>query len=108
MGHGSSVTPQVMERVKQLISANKVFVFSKSYCPFCVRVKNVLQAEGIEFVAVELDNESEGSQMQAAAAQLSGCRTVPQVFINGKFVGDCSKTTALARSGDLQSLVNAE
>ena len=34
-------------------------------------------------------------------------RTVPQVFINGKHVGDCSKVTALYNSGELKKIIEA-
>ncbi|GKV07750.1 hypothetical protein SLEP1_g19479 [Rubroshorea leprosula] len=48
-----------LPKAKELVSSNSVVVFSKTYCPFCVSVKKLLQELGVNFKAVELDNESE-------------------------------------------------
>ena len=42
----------------------KVMIFSKSYCPFCDKVKNLFKSLNIEFTAVELDQVEEGDEMQ--------------------------------------------
>ncbi|XP_027151494.1 glutaredoxin [Coffea eugenioides] len=94
-----------LPKAKEIVSANPVVVFSKSYCPFCVNVKKLLGQVGANFKAVELDVESDGSEIQAALAELTGQKTVPNVFIGGKHIGGCDATTALNQNGKLVPLL---
>ncbi|KAK8710244.1 hypothetical protein V6N13_145578 [Hibiscus sabdariffa] len=94
-----------LPKAKEIVSANPVVVFSKSYCPFCVDVKQLLQKLGASFKAIELDKEGDGSDIQAALAEWTGQRTVPNVFIGGKHIGGCDATTALHNEGKLVPLL---
>ncbi|GLT33234.1 hypothetical protein SLA2020_078380 [Shorea laevis] len=94
-----------LPKAKELVSSNSVVVFSKTFCPFCVSVKKLLQELGANFKVVELDNESDGSDIQAALAEWTGQRTVPNVFIGGKHIGGCDKTTAMHKEGKLVPLL---
>ncbi|GLU02088.1 hypothetical protein SLE2022_193570 [Rubroshorea leprosula] len=94
-----------LPKAKELVSSNSVVVFSKTYCPFCVSVKKLLQELGVNFKAVELDNESDGGDLQAALAEWTGQRTVPNVFIGGKHIGGCDTTTAMHKEGKLVPLL---
>nr|KJB33812.1 hypothetical protein B456_006G031800 [Gossypium raimondii] len=85
-----------LQKAKDIVSTNPVVVFSKSYCPFCVDVKQLLQQLGASFKAIELDKESDGSDIQAALAEWTGQRTVPNVFI---------ATMALHKEGKLVPLL---
>ncbi|KAK8687108.1 hypothetical protein V6N13_085940 [Hibiscus sabdariffa] len=49
--------------------------------------------------------ECDGSDIQAALAEWSGQRTVPNVFIGGKHIGGCDATTALHNEGKLVPLL---
>ncbi|KAF5765962.1 putative thioredoxin-disulfide reductase [Helianthus annuus] len=88
-------------KAKDLVSSNPVVVFSKSYCPYCVSVKKLLTELGSTFKAIELDQESDGGEMQAALHEWTGQRTVPNVFIGGKHIGGCDSTTAMHQAGKL-------
>ncbi|XP_049383146.1 glutaredoxin-like [Solanum stenotomum] len=95
----------VLTKAKEIITANPVVVFSKTYCPFCVSVKDLLSNIGTSFKAIELDSETDGSEIQAALAEWTGQRTIPNVFIGGKHIGGCDSTTALHREGNLVPLL---
>merc|ERR1711976_233299 len=84
------------------ISEHKVMVFSKSYCPYCISLKNTLSKMKIDYTAIELDKTSGGSKIQSQAKAISGVGSFPQLFIDGKFFGTCDSTHAKIRSGDLQ------
>ncbi|TYK03120.1 glutaredoxin-C6 [Cucumis melo var. makuwa] len=84
-----------LEKAKEIVASNPVTVFSKSYCPFCVQVKRLLTKLGVSFKAIELDTESDGREVQAALAQFTGQRTVPNVFIGGKHIGGCDGKCSL-------------
>ncbi|XVF60256.1 hypothetical protein PTKIN_Ptkin08bG0030400 [Pterospermum kingtungense] len=94
-----------LAKAKEIVSANPVVVFSKSYCPYCVSVKQLFQDVGASFKAIELDNESDGSEIQAALADWTGQRTVPNVFIGGKHIGGCDDTSEKHHEGKLVPLL---
>jgi len=60
---------------------------------------------GATFFALELDQIPNGQAYQAALTDLTGQRTVPNVWINGKFIGGSDKLAALERSGELAKLL---
>ena len=95
------------DRIDAEIAGNKVMVFSKSSCPFCVQTKNLLQSQGIAFKAIELDHEASGADMQNTLQQKTGQRTVPNIFINGQHIGGNSDIQTLNNSGQLMNRVNA-
>ncbi|KAM7267575.1 hypothetical protein ACFE04_009741 [Oxalis oulophora] len=94
-----------LAKAKETVEANPVVVYSKTYCPYCVTVKKLFQQLGASFKAVELDNEKDGGEIQAALAQWTGQRTVPNVFIGGKHIGGCDDTTGLHSGGKLVALL---
>ena len=60
---------------------------------------------GVDAKVIELDVIDNGSQIQAALLDLSGQRTVPNVFIKGQHLGGNDATQAAARTGKLQELL---
>ncbi|KAJ7970815.1 Glutaredoxin family protein [Quillaja saponaria] len=96
-----------LPKAKEIVSSNGAVVFSKKYCPFCVDVKQLLTQLGANFKAIELDNESDGTDIQSALAEWTGQRTVPNVFIGGNHIGGCDTTLALHKDGKLLPLLTA-
>ncbi|XP_059642274.1 glutaredoxin [Cornus florida] len=94
-----------MLKAKEIVSTNPVVVFSKSYCPYCVSVKKLLTEVGATFKAIELDTESDGSEVQSALREWTGQRTVPNVFIGGNHIGGCDATTGMHNQGKLVPLL---
>ncbi|KAM7268196.1 hypothetical protein ACFE04_010362 [Oxalis oulophora] len=94
-----------LDKAKEIVATNPVVVFSKSYCPYCTKVKNLLKEVGATFFAIELDVESDGGEIQAALGQWTGQKTVPNVFIGGKHIGGCDATIALHKEGKLLPLL---
>jgi glutaredoxin 3 len=88
-----------------VIASNKLVVVSKSHCPYCQKVLRLLQGEPYKAQVVVLDAVAEPAY-QARALELTGQRTVPNVFINGKSVGGCDSTVALHNSGKLRELLS--
>ena len=68
-----------MDFVRSTIDQNPVVVFSKSYCPYCSRAKEVLRKIKADPFVVELDQRSDGRSIQEAVSELVGRHTVPQV-----------------------------
>lgn len=67
--------------VDDMIAADPVVMFSKSYCPYCHRAKAVLKKKGVSFKAYELDQMSGGGTIQSTLVSKTGLTTVPNIFI---------------------------
>jgi glutaredoxin 3 len=84
----------------------QVVVFSKSYCPFCKATKGLMEDLKIDYVAIELDEITNGAAIQNALLDMTGQRTVPNVYVKGMHVGGNDDTQAAAKSGKLQEMLN--
>ena len=82
-------------------------IFSKSYCPFANRAKKMFTDAGITGHIIEMDQVQGGDTMQNTLKDLSGQRTVPNVYINGKHVGGCDHTIAAFQNGQMKEMLNA-
>ncbi|ONK66225.1 uncharacterized protein A4U43_C06F5520 [Asparagus officinalis] len=94
-----------LEKAKEIVSSNAVVVFSKSYCAYSNQVKQLLAHLKASFKTIELDHESDGSEIQSALAEWTGQRTVPNVFIGGKHMGGCDSVAARYYQGKLVPLL---
>ncbi len=97
----------VKVRYKQIrglaIDMNEIIVYTTIYCPYCVKIKQLLLKKNVEFTEVDLTNDDAG---RVELVEKSGGRkTVPQVFINGKHIGGCDDLFALDAKGELDSLL---
>lgn len=92
--------------INDYIAKDKVVIFSKSFCPFCKRVKTLFESKNIEYKAYELDLMEEGSDIQAALKEKTNQSTVPNVFINGNHLGGCDDTLKVAAEEKLTAMVN--
>ena len=83
-------------------------IFSKTYCPFCTKTKDLFAKEGAGYdvVVMELDKMDGGADIQSALLDLTGQRTVPNVFIRGQHLGGNDDSQAAARSGKLQAMLS--
>lgn len=99
-------TGDLKNYVKDLSSKNKVLIFSKSTCPFCTRVKNLFSSINVDHQIIELDQLGEGSAIQNTLTDLTGLRTVPNVFVNGKSIGGCDDTLKAHSENRLMSMIN--
>ncbi len=61
-----------------------VVIFTRAGCPFCAKAKGILREAGVEFEEIQL---GDGISIRAVRAA-TGADTVPQVFVNGEYLGD--------------------
>ncbi|KAI8372336.1 glutaredoxin [Choanephora cucurbitarum] len=95
------VSQGIRDVVKRAIADNKVMVFSKSYCPFCIRAKDLLDDMDVNYKAIELNDHQDGEAIQQALAELTKQTTVPNIFINQRHVGGSDALKAAYQSGQL-------
>ena len=91
--------------INSSIDEHSVMIFSKSYCPFCTKAKNVFEALNIKYGSMELDKISDGPDIQSELLSMTGQRTVPSVWINSKHIGGCDDTLKLYSEGKIQEMV---
>ncbi|ROV94027.1 hypothetical protein VMCG_08285 [Cytospora schulzeri] len=94
------------QKAQSLIDENAVMVFSKSYCPYCRASKKTLESAGAKFKVYELNEESDGDDIQNALEKISGQRTVPNIYIGKQHIGGNSDLSALG-SDKLKSKLKA-
>ncbi|XP_069793941.1 glutaredoxin 2 isoform X3 [Narcine bancroftii] len=87
------------------VAKNCVVLFSKSFCPYCKKIKILFQEQDINYKAIELDLRKDGTTIQNVLEELTGVRTVPRVFVNGKCIGGATDTFSLHSKGKLMPLV---
>ncbi|XP_054020970.1 glutaredoxin 2 isoform X1 [Dryobates pubescens] len=96
----------VVNQIQEIISDNCVVIFSKTTCIYCKMAKKVFEGMNVNYTAVELDMNTNGSQFQDILEQMTGGRTVPRVFVNGSFVGGATDIQRLHEEGKLLPLVH--
>ncbi len=73
-------------------------VYSTPNCPYCVRAKALLQSKNLTFKEIDVGDDVESLRKMA---QLSGLRSVPQIFINDRSIGGYDELAQLNADGDL-------
>ncbi len=82
-----------------------VKMYTTAVCPYCVRAKQILKARGVEHIEeVRVDTDP---QARASMMEITGRRTVPQIFIGSTHVGGCDDLMALDAQGGLVPLLTA-
>jgi glutaredoxin 3 len=83
----------------------KVEIYVKTFCGFCFRAKRLLDSKGIEYQEHEVSFG--GPERQEMIERSGGRTTVPQIFIDGRHIGDCNELMDLERQGKLDELLAA-
>ena len=86
------------------VALQRVQMYSKSTCPYCVRAAHLLAQKGVEVETIDLDL---GGPKRDEMIQRTGRMTVPQIFIGERHVGGCDDLFALERDGKLDALLAA-
>lgn len=82
-----------------------VKMYTTAVCPYCIRAKQLLKSKGVtqvEEIRIDLDPAQRDHMMQ-----ITGRRTVPQIFVGDTHVGGCDELMALDAKGGLVSLLQA-
>jgi glutaredoxin 3 len=82
-----------------------VKMYTSDHCPYCHQAKRLLQQRGV--AAIEEVRVDLLPQERIAMMQLTGRRSVPQIFIGATHVGGCDELIALDRRGELAALLHA-
>jgi glutaredoxin 3 len=84
----------------------KIEIYTTNYCPFCIKAKSLLNKKKIKFYEIDVSrNESLREKMTIMA---NGARSVPQIFIDNIYIGDCDKIYKLDQDKKLDKLLGLE
>jgi monothiol glutaredoxin len=97
----------VNERIQSLIDANKVLIFMKGnrqipMCGFSATVVEVFNRLNVPYETVDV---LEDPQIREGIKTFSSWPTIPQVYVDGKFVGGCDIIRDLYQRGELEPIV---
>ncbi|KAK6461962.1 hypothetical protein DFJ63DRAFT_314589 [Scheffersomyces coipomensis] len=91
---------QTIERVQGLIKSKPIFIASKA-------TKSTISEITKDAYILELDELDDGADIQEALFEITGQKTVPNVFIKGEHIGGNSDVQALKSSDKLESKIKA-
>ncbi|KAL6262378.1 glutaredoxin-C4-like isoform X2 [Pogonomyrmex barbatus] len=94
--------PSTRDFVNELIAKDSVVIFSKTSCPYCKMAKQVFDSLKKTYTAIELDDREDAQEIQDVLGEMTGARTVPRVFLNGKCLGGGTDVKRLHESGELE------
>ncbi len=81
----------------------KVVMYSTAVCPYCIRAEQLLRSKGVtEIEKIRVDLQPE---LRVAMMKETGRRTVPQIYINGEYVGGYDDLASLNHAGELDGLL---
>ena len=103
-------TNPMRDQIQAAIDENPVILFMKGtpdqpMCGFSARTVAILQSVGQPFAAVNILPDPRIRQELSA---VSNWPTIPQLFIDGEFVGGCDIVTEMYESGELQQALGLE
>ena len=81
-----------------------ITIYSKNWCAYCANAKRLLTARGIDFEEIDISNDSE---REREVIERTDQRTVPQIFVEDKFIGGFVELARLVAKGELDYLKNA-
>ncbi|ABA20215.1 Glutaredoxin-related protein [Trichormus variabilis ATCC 29413] len=101
------MTQETSEKISNLITQNKIMVFMKGtklmpQCGFSNNVVQILNTLGVPFETI---NVLEDQEIRQGIKEYSNWPTIPQVYINGEFIGGSDILIELYQKGELQQLV---
>jgi glutaredoxin 3 len=82
-----------------------VTIYTKSWCPYCMAAKDLLEQKGATFREIEITGKP--ALRDEMMAKAGGRSTVPQIFIGERHVGGCDDLYALDSRGELDRLLAA-
>lgn len=101
------MTPELQSRIQDLVESNKILVFMKGsklmpQCGFSNNTVQILNSLGAPYETVDVLQDPD---IRQGIKEFSNWPTIPQVYINGEFVGGSDVLIELYQQGELQQMV---
>ena len=100
----------VQQRIDQLVKGNDILLFMKGsasfpMCGFSGRAIQILKACGVEPKAITTVNVLEDQEIRQGIKDYSNWPTIPQLYVQGEFIGGSDIMMEMYESGELQQLL---
>ena len=98
----------IQDVIKQQVTQNRVVLYMKGspdfpQCGFSANAVNILRACGVEdFASV---NVLENPEIRQGIKEYANWPTIPQLYVNGEFVGGSDILTEMYQNGELQKML---
>lgn len=90
-------------KTDKALKDNSVVIISKTSCPYCHAVKDLLQHElGVKAHVIEVDEDPAGEAIREYVTKMTNTDTVPLIFVDSKYIGNHDDVMALDRKGELE------
>uniref|UniRef100_A0A7S2HJB1 Glutaredoxin domain-containing protein n=1 Tax=Helicotheca tamesis TaxID=374047 RepID=A0A7S2HJB1_9STRA len=98
---------EALKMIKEHVESNRIMLYMKGnpsmpMCGFSARVVQALQNEGVDFSSV---NVLDYPQIREGVKKFSEWPTIPQLYIDGEFIGGCDIVTSMHESGELKEIL---
>jgi glutaredoxin 3 len=80
----------------------KIQIYTTNNCPYCVRAKSLLQRKNADFEEIKITSDEMRDDM---IKKSGGMRSVPQIFVDDKHIGDCDGIYELDKEGKLNEVL---
>lgn len=80
-----------------------IVIYTFETCPYCIRAKRLLTKNNINFKEIDITNQDDKLD---ELKEKTGIGTVPQIFVDGKFIGGCDELYELYRNGEFDRIFN--
>lgn len=87
------------------IILHTIIIYTLSYCPYCIKAKELLNKKNVAYQEIVVDDFSK-EQMLELKNKSGGKHTLPQIFIDGMHIGGCDDLYMLEAEGKLDKLLN--
>ncbi len=77
----------------------KIEIYTTAFCPYCSRAKKLLSSKGVDFI--EHDVMMSAGLRKKMSEMAGGASSVPQIFVDGKHIGDCDGIHRMDDQGKL-------
>lgn len=104
------ISSALKSEIDQLAKSSKVLVFMKGTrdAPQCGFSRAVVQILNLHQVPYETVNILESAELREGIKEYNNWPTIPQVMVNGEFVGGCDIMLNMHKSGELETLLIKE
>ena len=97
----------VMKKIESQVNGNKVILYMKGtrdmpQCGFSARVVQILNSYGVDYETVDVLADPE---IRQGIKEFSNWPTLPQLYVDGKFVGGCDICVEMDQSGELEPII---
>ena len=100
----------IAERIQHDIDTNRIMLYMKGtpeipMCRFSQAVVDILKQLNVQFASADVLQDME---LREGIKEFSDWPTIPQLYVDGEFVGGCDIATEMFEAGELQPLLQGK